>query len=215
MMYVCKNVLTNKDIEKVRETLKDIEWNSGHTNADKKHKNNKEAVVEDLCNDIAQLIYAHPVIQRYGLFKQLMLPRFNKYEASSKEHYSKHVDFFKQNGIRTDWSMTLFLTDPRDYEGGELIIHDLAHEPLKFKLDAGDMVLYPSGLMHEVTPVTKGERLAAISWAESEVEDFRDRAMLGNLVDVMAELENDREKNKEFIVKLASVHNGLLRKWSK
>lgn len=214
-MYVCKDVLSKEDIKTIKDKLSKADWHQGHTNSDKNHKNNKELVIEDLCQAIAHKIYAHPNVQRYGLFKQLMLPRFNKYEATNKEHYNKHVDFFKQQGIRTDWSMTLFLTDPDEYEGGELIIHDLAHEPLVFKLNAGDMILYPSGLIHEVTPVTKGERVAAISWAESEIEDLRDRVMLGNLVDVMAALEQDREKNKEFIVKLASVHNGLLRKWSK
>ena len=111
--------------------------------------------------------------------------------------------------------MTLFLTEPGTYEGGELVVEDYMEEPIKIKLAAGDMVLYPSGLIHSVTPVTKGERIAAISWAESEIEDPRDRQMVGKLTDVLIELEQDYHKHKGCIAKILAVQTGLLKKFGK
>ena len=212
-MYICKNVLTKEEVATVRKILKESEWNKGHTNADETHKKNEELVLQELSEDIAKRIYAHETVQRYGLFKQLMIPRFNKYNKSG--HYARHVDFFKQKGLRTDWSMTLFLTEPNTYKGGELLIEGVADKTLSYKLPAGDMILYPSGYIHNVTPVTKGTRLAVISWAESEVEDLRERQLIGQVMDVMVELDANREEHMDKIVKLSSVHNGLLRKWSK
>jgi predicted 2-oxoglutarate/Fe(II)-dependent dioxygenase YbiX len=212
-MFVCKGVLTKEEVKSILEAVESEDWDKGVTNADDTHKNNKELVLQEQSQFIANKITAHPLVHKYGLINQMVLPRLNSYGKG--HHYASHVDFFKQQGIRTDWSMTLFLTEPDTYEGGELVIEDLAHEPLEFKLDAGDMVFYPSGLIHRVNPVTKGVRTAAISWAQSEVEDFRDRNLLGKLVDVIFDLDANRELNKESITKLSAVHNALLRKWGK
>lgn len=212
-MFVCKNVLDEHEIKYILERLKKADWQDGQTNASKKHKNNLEFSCEKLSNSVAQKILQHPTIQQYALIKNIMLPRFNKYKGNGT--YNKHVDFFKQNGLRTDWSMTLFLTDPKTYKGGELIIEDATGTPHEFKLDAGDMILYESGLVHHVTPVTKGERIAVISWAESEVEDYRERMILGKLTDLMLEFEGDYEANHDKVLKLQFVHTNLLKKWGK
>ena len=211
-MFICKGVLTKDEVKTILDVIQDEDWGKGITNADDKHKNNKELNLKEQSEFIANKIVKHPKVFRYGLIKHILHPRFNKYVKDN--HYASHVDFFKQQGIRTDWSMTLFLSEPDTYEGGELVIEDLTHEPISFKLEAGDMIFYPSGLIHKVNPVTDGERLAVIAWAQSEIEDFRERDLVGKVVDVIADLDKNREANKDSIIKLSAVHNTLLRKWS-
>ena len=212
-MYICKEVLSKDEVKDLLDKVKALKWNEGVTNLNKEHKNNEELTEEALSTFVANKITAHPTVFQKALLKYMAVPRFNRYENNG--HYSKHVDFFKQQGIRTDWSMTLFLTEPDTYEGGELVISDLAHEPLEFKLDAGDMVLYPSGLIHHVNPVTKGDRIAVISWAQSEIEDFKERDLVTKLGDVLKTLEESSEDHKSNIVNLTAVQTGLLKKWSK
>lgn len=197
-MYICKEVLTKQVCQEILAGL--TEWEKGRTNLDKSHKDNFEIRDSKYVNTVFQAITNHEIIKDYSFICKMATPRFNKYENSGK--YSDHVDFFIQEGVRTDWSMTLFLTD--DYEGGELNIGNQS-----IKLPAGDMVLYPSGQIHSVNPVTRGQRIAAITWAQSYVEDIHERDILAKLVDVMKKVP------KEDLVNLSFVYNNLLRKWSK
>src|SRR5690606_13631192 len=117
--------------------------------------------------------------QRSGLFMSAALPQrvfpplFNRYEGG--EHFGNHVDnairALPHGGqIRTDLSATLFLSEPEDYEGGELLIDDTygAH---RVKLAAGSLILYPSTSLHRVTAVTAGSRIASFFWIQSMVRD--------------------------------------------
>lgn len=193
-MIICKQVISKDDCAKVLDALEN--WEEGQSALGSEHKQNLEIKNHPLAQSIAEAIAKHPLIRKYSYIKQMTLPRFNKYVNSGK--YADHVDFFRQEGIRTDWSMTLFLNE--DYEGGELVI-----EGEEVKLAAGDMVLYPSGQIHRVNPVTKGERIAAIAWAESFIRSQEDRNILNKLVDVLSE-KND--------VRLSYVYDNLLRKWA-
>lgn len=214
-MHICKEILTKDEVKGIVNSLQKAEWYKGTSKLDEQHKDNSEYLDENLSNLVAEKIRTHPQVYNNALINNLVLPRFNKYDSTG-QHYSSHVDFFKQHGVRTDWSMTLFLAEPDTYEGGELVIEDLADKPLEYKLSAGDMILYPSGLIHHVNPVTSGTRLCVISWGQSEIEDFRDRAMVCKLATVLRELEaDDLDKHKRLIVMLSSVYNGLLKKWSK
>ena len=197
-MIICKEVLTKNACKGILESLKD--WEEGQSALGSSHKDNQELKNHPLSETIKEAIISHPDVRKYSFIKYMTQPRFNKYQDQGK--YNDHVDFFRQEGIRTDWSMTLFLND--QYEGGELVLQTPYGEQ-QIKLPAGDMVIYPSGLIHRVNPVTKGERIAAISWAESFVEDHGNREILSTLVDIISDQPS---------VKLSYVYDNLLRKWS-
>ena len=211
-MYICKEVLTKEEVKKVLEVLKKSEWKEGTSLAGKQHKNNQELHLDELSLEVGQRIQNHPTVIDKAFILQLHKPRFNAHKAG--EYYKKHVDLYHQNQVRTDWSMTLFLTEPDTYEGGELVIHDSGATPEKIKLAAGDMILYPSGYIHEVAEVTKGERICAISWAQSAIEDKDKREATTRVREVMLALEEvDPEAHKENILKLSSVFNKLMKSW--
>jgi len=115
---------------------------------------------------------------------KVLPPSFNRYEGEA--HYGRHVDNAvlsmpgTRTRLRTDLSATLFLSNPEDYDGGELVIEDqsVSHS---VKLPAGHLVLYPSGCVHHVAPVTRGCRLAAFFWVQSLVRGDGDRALLLSL----------------------------------
>lgn len=194
-MFICKQVITKEECKQICSELH--KWQKGATNAGPSHKDNSELSHHKWTDYVYKQMIKAPEMTLKSFIKKMTKPRFNKYEVGQK--YAKHVDFFRQEGMQTDWSYTLFLTD--DYEGGELIIDDK-----EFKLPAGDMIVYPSGQLHEVVPITKGTRIAAIGWAESFISDGHERDILTKLAE---------ELNKEDNVNLSYVYNNLLRKWSK
>lgn len=200
-MFICKEVLTKAEVADVLTRL--TEWEQGNAQLGKDHKDNQEIKGSPVAEFITQKIASHEKVKLYGFFKQMMTPMFNRYKDSGK--YNRHVDFFIQNGVRTDWSMTLFLSEPDTYEGGELIIQEQPDKETSVKLEAGDMVMYQSGNIHRVTPVTKGERIAAVTWAESFVEDHNNRQILYKVVEMIKKYQD---------VELSYIYNNLLRKWS-
>ncbi len=211
-MYICKNVLSADEIARIKDTIKTKQWEEGKTNFSKAHKNNQELTDSELGMMIGKKINSVPFVRHHCFIHQMTLPRLNQYQDGG--NYNKHIDFFHQDGIRTDLSMTLFLNDPSTYDGGELVIEDVGPEPIKIKLNAGDLVIYPSGKPHYVLPVTRGERLAAIAWAQCTVQDEDCRRILSKLVTVMQVLEQDKEKNKEQLINTSYIYNNLMKKWT-
>jgi PKHD-type hydroxylase len=129
--------------------------------------------------------------------------------------YGAHADSafitLPQGTIRSDLSCTIFLNEPDDYEGGELLIR-LGDGELKFKLKPGEAIVYPSDTLHQVVPVTKGERLVAITFIQSRIQDPFRRNLLYDLNEVAA-LEG-LKMNPENFTRLQLVQNQLLRHWA-
>lgn len=199
------DILTKKECTDIVNQLSN--WEKGRTHLDKSHKDNLEIKNTELNKFIYQKIVSK--IQKHTFLKKLCEPRFNMYNVSQK--YSKHCDSFMQQGIRTDWSMTLFLVEPDTYEGGELVV-EFSGEEKSYKLPAGQMIVYPSGRVHEVLPVTKGTRIAAIAWGESYIRDELERDILYKTLKLL-----DRpitKDNKSDMIELSFIYNNLLRKWS-
>jgi PKHD-type hydroxylase len=162
-------------------------------------------------------------LQRDPLFFSAALPRkiynplFNRYGGESN-FYGPHVDGAvlhsksTQEWVRTDVSCTVFLTDPRDYDGGELQVQD-TYGSRGVKLAAGDAVLYPSTSVHQVTPVTRGVRVASFFWIESMVRSDEQRRILFdldmNLLKLRAQLGESEETTA-----LTGVYHNLLRHWA-
>jgi PKHD-type hydroxylase len=107
----------------------------------------------------------------------------------------------------------LFLSDPEDYDGGELVIEE-QYGGQAVKLAAGDMVLYPSSSLHQVTPVTRGQRVCAILWMQSAVADATARSMLFDLDQSIQSLSRGRAKDDPDIDRLIHVYHNLIRRWA-
>lgn len=126
--------------------------------------------------------------------------------------YGLHVDDAVMQGLRTDISFTLFLSDPESYDGGELVIED-GFEARAVKLPAGSLMLYPSTTLHRVAPVTRGERLAVVGWVQSRVREAARREMLFDLERAVREVHG-REGKSELFDLLAKSRSNLLRMWA-
>ena len=143
-------------------------------------------------------------------------PMFNRYSLG--ETYGLHVDGSVRTivgtaqRVRTDVSCTLFLSEPDDYDGGDLVVVDTygVHE---VKLPAGDMIVYPSTSLHRVEPVTRGERVASFFWTQSMVSDDGERAMLYELDQTIQKLRARDGETDETLALTGHYHN-LLRKWA-
>jgi PKHD-type hydroxylase len=110
-------------------------------------------------------------------------------------------------------SSTLFLSDPDEYEGGELVIQDL-YGSHSVKLPAGHLVVYPASSLHAVTPVTRGARWASFFWAQSLVKDEGQRSMLYELDLAIIEIRKELGDDKPAVLALVNHYHNLLRRWS-
>jgi PKHD-type hydroxylase len=130
-------------------------------------------------------------------------------------HYGKHVDngvMGADNPVRSDIAVTLFLCPPTDYDGGELTIH-ASYGPRQVKLPMGAAVVYPASSLHEVTPLTRGERLCAVTWVQSLVRDPAKREILYEL-DLVRRRLHEKQPDAEEAYLAQKSHANLLRMWS-
>jgi PKHD-type hydroxylase len=158
----------------------------------------------------------HPRFISAVLPNEVYPPMFNRYGVGMT--FGAHVDgsvrIHPHTGrkLRTDVSATLFLNEPDEYDGGELVVHD-AFGTQRVKLAAGDMVVYPATSLHEVTPITRGRRLASFFWVQSLLRDDAQRAMLFDLDNAIQRL-NATDADAEARRSLVGVYHNLMRQWS-
>ena len=165
---------------------------------------------------VSRALMANPLFFAAALPLRILPPFFNSYAGG--EHYGNHIDGAMRRipatgqWLRTDVSSTLFLCDPEDYDGGELIVED-AYGVHEVKLPAGDLILYPSTSVHRVEPVTRGARVCSFFWTQSMVRDDGRRALLleldRNIQSLRARLGDCDE-----MVGLTGHYHNLLRQWS-
>jgi PKHD-type hydroxylase len=159
----------------------------------------------------------HPVFFSAALPKRVFPPMFNRYGGRTNA-YGPHVDnavrHVPRTGerVRTDLSATLFLTDPADYGGGELVIDDTFGEQ-RVKLAAGDLVLYPGTSVHRVEPVTRGHRVAGFFWIESMVRGDEQRRLLHDMDRFLMHLRSTVGETDPGVVGLTGTYHNLLRQW--
>jgi PKHD-type hydroxylase len=150
----------------------------------------------------------HEDFQAFALPQRMTRPMFSRYEPGM--HYGPHVDSTFMgglSGVRSDLAMTLFLSPPSTYDGGELIIeHRRSREAIK--LDAGEAIVYSASSIHHVAPVTRGVRLAAITWIQSVVRDESLRSILYDLVHAVRQAE---EAQHSYALSLTQCYGNLLR----
>lgn len=227
MLLHVPEVLTGEALAQLRAELQSSlstnEWSQGVATSGQQatpRKQNRQLLAGSVTGDkLAPLVSV--ALERHPLFVSAVLPRhvlpplFNCYEGGG--HYGNHVDNAIQRDAgrheraRTDVSVTVFLSDPGEYDGGELIIEDTygTHE---VKLPAGDAILYPSTSLHRVEAVTKGRRLAAVTWVQSMVRDDWRRSILFNLDMTILRLRQQLGDSDELVALTSHYHN-LLRQW--
>jgi PKHD-type hydroxylase len=158
-----------------------------------------------------------PLFVAAALPLKVFPPLFNRYAGG--QAFDAHVDNsvrLKRGSefrLRSDLSMTVFLTDPADYDGGELVVEDLFGEQ-RVKLGAGDAVLYPASSLHRVEPVTRGTRLASFLWVQSMVRDDGERRILFDLDRAIQRVATEKGQGDRAVVELTGVYHNLLRRWA-
>lgn len=215
-------VLSAEQIERVRDLLTHGDWIDGTATAGHlsvKVKQNEQIGEEDpvgleAATIILDALAVNPLFTAMALPAKISPPLFNRYQNGAS--YGPHIDSairpLSKQRMRTDISATLFLTEPDTYQGGELEIADAGGANL-IKLAAGDMILYPSGSIHQVHPVSKGARVASFFWVQSLVRDLGERTMLFDL-DMTIQSIPAGEQWEAHRLSLTALYHNLLRKWA-
>jgi PKHD-type hydroxylase len=217
-------VLNAEQVAHARRLLDAADWVDGRVTAGRQSAQVKHnlQLPEDhpVARELGDLILT--ALQNSALFASAALPLrvfpplFNLYRGG--QSFGNHVDNAVRQiagtplRIRTDLSATLFLAEPQEYDGGELIVEDTygVHE---VKLPAGHMVLYPSSSLHRVQPVTKGARLASFFWVQSMVRDDAARTVLFDLDTSIQRLSADMPDHPS-VVQLTAIYHNLVRRWA-
>jgi len=218
-------VFTKDEVAALRQTLDAGPWadgnaTSGHQSALAKRnmqlpESSSEALEIGLI--VRQALEANPMFVSAALPHTIYPPLFNRYAGG--EAFGVHVDnAIRQQGrtgvrIRSDLSATLFLSEPRDYDGGELVIEE-NYGSQSIKLPAGDLVLYPSKSLHRVTPVTRGARVSSFFWLQSLVRDDAARETLFQLDVATQRVNIDKGPRDQAVIELTGVYHNLLRRWA-
>lgn len=224
-MIVIEKVMSKEEVASYRAQLSQLPWGDGGKTAmgmAASVKNNNQADANDsgvrqLANQLLGRIGETPKLVSAALPNKIFPPCFNRY--SETEEYGYHVDAAimripnSADVIRSDVSMTTFLSEPDEYEGGELIIATEFGEQ-SVKLPAGYAVVYPSSSLHKVTAVTKGERVAAITWMQSMIADVSLRQTLFQLDQSIQALMADEHTSRDELDRLHNVYHNLIRQFT-
>ena len=226
MLLHVASVLGAAELERCRGWLMGADWRDGRATAghqSARAKQNRQLAEDDPVAKQLGAVIVHALSRNATFFagalpRRIFPPLFNRYEGG--ESFGMHVDnavrYDRSGGtpqpVRTDLSATLFLSDPDDYDGGELVIEDTFGSHA-VKLPAGDLVLYPGSSLHNVQPITRGARVAAFFWIQSLVRSDAQRRMLFDL-DVSIQDLTQRVPDAPELVRLTGVYHNLLREWS-
>ncbi|MBC7381303.1 MAG: Fe2+-dependent dioxygenase, partial [Burkholderiaceae bacterium] len=222
-----RDVLTPAEVSGARGILATAPWGDGRITAGTQSaqaKNNQQLPEDaDATRAVQQLLLRG--LERSAIFfsaalpKQISPPLCNRYQGANNA-FGNHVDSavrYLRNGtgrVRTDISCTLFLSEPADYDGGELMVEDTYGEQ-RVKLPAGDLVLYPGTSVHRVEPVTRGARVASYFWIQSMVRSDEQRRLLFDLDNHLRRLRGAGGPGEAdpSVIGLTSTYHNLLRMW--
>ncbi len=188
MLKHISGVLSQDEVSQVFQIMAEGQFESGAATASgraREVKNNlqferKPEIKKRLDQIVIAALMRNPEFIGFTFARLIVPPTFNRYDVGM--YYGSHVDapFLNNGQVRADLSLTVFLSDPGTYDGGELVISS-GNAEIRAKHASGDAVVYPTTSLHHVSPVTRGSRLAAVSWVESYVPDERARAILHDL----------------------------------
>lgn len=226
MMLHIPNVLTPQQVQDCRQLLMQAAWQDGNATSGFQSaltKNNLQlaedsAEASHIGELIVQALQNNPLFISAALPEIIFPPLFNCYQVG--QGFGIHVDnairIQRQTGekIRTDLSATLFFSEPDEYDGGELVVEDTygAHS---VKLPAGDMILYPSSSLHQVLPITRGQRVCSFFWLQSMIREDAQRSLLFDLDSSIQEINQALGVGHASSVQLTGVYHNLLRRWAR
>jgi PKHD-type hydroxylase len=223
MLLTIPGFLTAEEVANAKRLLVDADWTDGRDSAGHQStlvKHNRQLpeqspVAAALAPVVLQALQRSQAFTRGILPARVFPPMFNRYDVGMG--YGDHIDGVIRNhpgGIgRTDVSATLFLSDPGSYDGGDLVIVGTAGDQ-RFKLPAGDLLLYPTGAMHRVEPVLRGTRFASFLWVQSLVRDDAKRVLLHDFDLAIGGLRRRGLNGEPEVVMLTGVYHNLLRQWA-
>jgi PKHD-type hydroxylase len=225
MLLHIRDVLDPATLARCQSLLDQADWADGRITAGSQAatvKNNLQlpessAIAQRLRGIVLEALSKNPTFFSAALPKRIYPPLFNRYGGAANS-FGNHVDNAirthpaSAQHVRTDLSFTLFLNDPGEYEGGELVIED-GMGGRAIKLPAGHLILYPSYSVHRVEPVTRGARLACFSWLESMVREPQRRELLYELDTSIVALRGDHGETPS-AVRLTSCYHNLMRMWA-
>lgn len=225
MILHIPNLLSLDELNHCRQTLNQAEWvdgkmTTGHQSA--YLKNNLQLAQDSqdalqLGQIIQQAANSNPLFFSASLPKTFLPPLFNCYQHSGS--FGMHVDNairrhpLLNSYLRTDVSCTVFLSNPEEYTGGELVIED-TFGTQEVKLPAGDAIVYPSTSLHMVNPVTEGARFASFFWVQSFIASNAQRRILFELDQNIQKLTVELSATHEQVISLTGIYHNLLREWS-
>ncbi|HEX8193999.1 MAG TPA: Fe2+-dependent dioxygenase [Allosphingosinicella sp.] len=225
MILTIDGLISPERAEAMREALANAAWHDGRETAgyqsalakDNLQLRDGDPLAVALGAEVLAALDASLLFQSAALPAALFPPLFSRYRTD--QSFGTHVDnayrpLAAGGRIRTDLSATLFLSDPRTYDGGELLIEDGAGERA-VKLPAGSLVLYPATTLHRVAPVTRGERLAAVFWVQSLVPDAGRRSILFDIDLSIQSLRTRLGEDDPALVALTGAYHNLLRQWGR
>ena len=215
-MIVIDNLLTVAEVGALRELAAELEFGDGRATAGlhaRSVKANDQALpgpmLEVILDKVGRALAGNALLRSAAQPKALSPLILSRYRAG--QTYGLHVDDALMQGLRTDLSFTLFLSEPEAYEGGALIVED-RFEARAIKLPAGSLILYPATTLHRVEPVTLGERLAVVGWVQSLIRDGAQREVLFDL-DLAVDACFAAEGKTAQFDRLAKTRANLLRMW--
>lgn len=224
MLLTVEQVLTPAELQHVRSLAAQARWVSGLATAGPQAavvKNNLQIAedapeLEPMRRIVLDALYRNATVMSAALPARILPPFFNRY-GGRENAYGRHVDcairVTSAGYVRADVSATLFLSDPETYGGGELVIHD-TYARHAVKLAAGSLVLYPCALVHEVTPVTSGERIACFMFMQSLVREAERRRLLYEMDMALIELRSRLGERDAAVLQLSGAYHNLLRQWA-
>jgi len=225
-MLICvPDVLSKAEVAEFRGVMDATAWEDGRSTAGAQSalvKRNEQLppngdVARQLGQRIIKALTANPLFVSAAIPLHIFPPLFNRYGAG--HHFGVHVDNAVRGDhltgmrIRTDLSVTLFLSEPDEYDGAELVVEDYygSHE---VKLPAGHLVLYPASSLHMVTPITRGTRVASFFWLQSMVRDAHARSMIFDLDTSIQSLVGRLGRDDAETVRLTGIYHNLIRYWA-
>jgi PKHD-type hydroxylase len=225
-MLICvPDVLSQQDVADFRRILDAEGWEDGRSTAGAQSaevKQNEQLppdgnTARQLGKRVIVALAANPLFIAAAVPRHIFPPLFNCYRPG--QFFGEHVDNCVRGDsltgmrIRTDISGTLFLSEPEQYDGGELVI-DNYHSSPRIKLPAGHMVIYPSTSLHSVTPVTRGARVCSFFWIQSMIKDTHARSMTFDMDNALQKLVQRLGRNDPEVRKLTNIYHNLIRYWA-
>ena len=225
MIVRIASVLSAEEVAAIRARLEGGAWADGRATAgyqsaqvkDNLQLPHNDQAAREAGDAVLRALERSPLFVSAALPHHVFPPLFNRY--GSGQHFGLHVDNSVRGDqlsglrIRTDLSVTLFLSEPEDYDGGELVVED-HYGAQRVKLPAGHLVLYPATSLHAVTAITRGVRVASFFWLQSMIRHAEARRMIFELDSAIQGLVGRLDRNDPEIVKLSGLYHNMIRHWA-